>query len=89
MIAAEATDLQSRLVEPFLNEVSPDEMARVAFSVEDITLPFYIGFLAFFLQGYFLFLIETCLVGKLKQLLIILCWGVDFNLSHFAAEGPS
>jgi len=32
MIAAEATDLQLRLVEPFLNEVSPDEMARLAFS---------------------------------------------------------
>jgi len=31
MIAAEATDLQLRLVEPFLNEVSPDE--RLAFSV--------------------------------------------------------
>lgn len=79
MIAAEATDLQSRLVEPFLNEVSPDEMARVAFSVEDITLSFYIGFLAFFLQGYFLFLIETCLVDKLKQLLII-CVGVSTSI---------
>jgi len=32
MIAAEATDLQLRLVEPFLNEVSPDEMARLPFS---------------------------------------------------------
>ncbi|OEL33197.1 hypothetical protein BAE44_0005784, partial [Dichanthelium oligosanthes] len=36
VIATEATDLQLCLVEPFLNEVSPDEMASLAFSESEL-----------------------------------------------------